>query len=187
MHVLIQYSSYWTSGCRVNILGHTLKTQGFVLHAHGVEFALFPIGELDDAKVKTEFHCGTRGVCTQATAREVFVREMSGLLLYVFGHRNHSARHRAPRQAFRPRLQDTAEQRFTKPDAKGKARLLRHRQDRIFDSACMFFDQEKRRCKVYEVRPGVCRKYPDSARCGYYDFLSFEREQQGDEEYVART
>ena len=83
--------------------------------------------------------------------------------------------------------QDTAEQRFTKPDAKGKARLLRHRQDRIFDSACMFFDQEKRRCKVYEVRPGVCRKYPDSARCGYYDFLSFEREQQGDEEYVART
>lgn len=80
-----------------------------------------------------------------------------------------------------------AEQRFTKPDAKGKARLLRHRQDTIFDSACMFFDQEKRRCTVYEARPGVCRKYPDSARCGYYDFLMFEREQQGDDEYIALT
>ena len=80
-----------------------------------------------------------------------------------------------------------AEQRFTKPDAKGKARLLRHRHDTIFDSACMFFDQEKRRCTVYEARPGVCRKYPDSTRCGYYDFLTFEREQQGDEEYVALT
>lgn len=83
--------------------------------------------------------------------------------------------------------QSRAEQRFTKPDAKGKARLLRHREDRIFDSACMFFDQEQRRCTVYEVRPGVCRAYPDSTRCGYYDFLKFEREQQGDEEYIALT
>ncbi len=51
----------------------------------------------------------------------------------------------------------------------------------------MFLDQEKRRCTVYEARPGVCRKYPDSSRCGYYDFLRFERTQQGDEEYVALT
>ncbi len=83
--------------------------------------------------------------------------------------------------------QARAEQRFTKPDAKGKARLLRHRQDTTFDSVCMFFDQEKRRCTVYTARPGVCRKYPDSLRCGYYDFLKFEREQQGDEEYIALT
>lgn len=80
-----------------------------------------------------------------------------------------------------------AEQRYTKPDAKGKARLLRHRQDTIFESACMFFDQDERRCTVYEARPGVCRKYPDSARCGYYDFLVFEREQQGDDDYIALT
>ena len=80
-----------------------------------------------------------------------------------------------------------AEERFTKLDtAKGVA-LLRHRKDRIFDSACMFLDQEKRRCTVYESRPGVCRKYPDSARCGYYEFLKFERAQQGDESYVALT
>jgi len=80
-----------------------------------------------------------------------------------------------------------AEERFTKPDAKKKIRMLRHRKDRVFDSACMMLDQEKRRCTVYDARPGVCRKYPDSARCGYYDFLKFEREQQGDEEMVALT
>ena len=80
-----------------------------------------------------------------------------------------------------------AEERFTKPDDKQKIRMMRHRKDRIFDSTCMMFDQEKRRCTVYEARPGVCRQYPDSTRCGYYDFLKFEREQQGDEELVALT
>ncbi|HXS53784.1 MAG TPA: YkgJ family cysteine cluster protein [Usitatibacter sp.] len=80
-----------------------------------------------------------------------------------------------------------AEERFTKPDAKGKVRMLRHRKDKVFDSACMFLDQEKRRCTVYEARPGVCRKYPDSTKCGYYEFLKFEREQQGDEALVALT
>ena len=80
-----------------------------------------------------------------------------------------------------------AEERFTKPDAKGKLRMLRHRKDKVFDTACMFLDQDKRRCTVYGARPGVCRKYPDSPRCGYYDFLKFEREQQGDEEHVALT
>jgi hypothetical protein len=32
------------------------------------------------------------------------------------------------------------------------------------------------------VRPGVWRKFPESPRCGYYEFLKFEREQQGDDE-----
>jgi uncharacterized protein len=80
-----------------------------------------------------------------------------------------------------------AQEKFTKPRAKDGARLLRHRKDKVFDSACMHLDQEKRRCTVYDARPGVCRKYPDSTRCGYYDFLKFEREQQGDEELVALT
>ena len=79
-----------------------------------------------------------------------------------------------------------AAERFTKVDSKG-TRMLRHKKDKIFDSTCMLLDQEKRRCTVYEARPGVCRKYPDSSRCGYYDFLKFEREQQGDEELVALT
>jgi Fe-S-cluster containining protein len=82
---------------------------------------------------------------------------------------------------------ERAEERFTKMDPEKGVRLLRHRKDKIFDSTCMFLDQEKRRCGVYEARPGTCRKYPDSPRCGYYEFLKFEREQQGDEEYVALT
>ena len=65
--------------------------------------------------------------------------------------------------------------------------MLRHKKDHIFESTCMLFDQDKRRCTVYESRPGVCRQYPDSPRCGYYDFLTFEREQQGDPDYVALT
>jgi Fe-S-cluster containining protein len=80
-----------------------------------------------------------------------------------------------------------AEERFTKTDAKNTLRMMRHRKDSVFDSACMMLDQDKRRCTVYEARPGVCRKYPDSSRCGYYDFLRFERAQQGDEEMVALT
>src|SRR3954465_5517187 len=80
-----------------------------------------------------------------------------------------------------------AEERFTKEDAKKTIRMMRHRKDRVFDSACMMLDQEKRRCTVYDARPGVCRKYPDSTRCGYYDFLRFERQQQGDEKMVALT
>jgi Fe-S-cluster containining protein len=80
-----------------------------------------------------------------------------------------------------------AEERFTKVDTKKHVRLLRHKKDRIFDSTCMMLYQEKRRCTIYDARPGICRKYPDSSRCGYYEFLKFERAQQGDEEWVALT
>ena len=80
-----------------------------------------------------------------------------------------------------------AEERFTKVDAKKGVRILRHKKDKVFDSACMMLDQKTRRCTVYDARPGVCRKYPDSQRCGYYDFLRFERTQQGDETLVALT
>ena len=79
-----------------------------------------------------------------------------------------------------------AAEKFTKVDSKG-TRMLRHKKDKIFDSTCMLLDQDKRRCTVYDARPGVCRKYPDSYRCGYYDFLRFEREQQDDQELVALT
>jgi Fe-S-cluster containining protein len=82
---------------------------------------------------------------------------------------------------------ERAEKRYTRYDPKKKAPMLRHRKDRVFDSACTFLDQEKRSCTVYDARPGVCRGYPDSPRCGYYDFLVFEREQQGDDSYNAVT
>ncbi len=63
-------------------------------------------------------------------------------------------------------------------------RILRHRKDHVFASVCRFLDRDKRRCTVYEARPTVCRGYPHGSRCGYYDFLAFEREQQGDETFI---
>ena len=80
-----------------------------------------------------------------------------------------------------------AEERFTKYDPVEKVRLLRHKKDKVFESTCMLFDQDKRRCTVYESRPAVCREYPDSPRCGYYDFLKFERAHQDDPEFIALT
>ena len=65
--------------------------------------------------------------------------------------------------------------------------ILRHRKDHVYKSMCTFFDQDERRCTIYAARPAVCRKYPYGNKCGYYDFLSFEREQQGDPEYIAQT
>lgn len=80
-----------------------------------------------------------------------------------------------------------AERRFTKYDAGTGVRVLRHQQDEHFSTVCRFLDTEKRRCTVYEARPAVCRAYPDGTRCGYYDFLRFEREQQGDPDFIATT
>ena len=47
--------------------------------------------------------------------------------------------------------------------------------------------RETRRCTIYEARPGACRDYPNGSSCGYYDFLKFEREHQGDEDFIATT
>ena len=80
-----------------------------------------------------------------------------------------------------------AEERFTKYDAKEKVRELRHRKDRIFASVCAFLDQKTRRCTVYGARPAVCRGFPDSPRCGYYEFLKFERAHQDDPKFIALT
>jgi len=79
---------------------------------------------------------------------------------------------------------DVARERFTKPADDGKIRILRHRKDHVYKSNCMFFDQKKRQCTVYESRPWVCRAYPTESKCGYFDFLMWEREQQGDDDFV---
>jgi Fe-S-cluster containining protein len=79
-----------------------------------------------------------------------------------------------------------ARERFTKTNAKG-VMMMRHAKDTIFNSICAQFDQEKRMCTVYHARPGVCRQYPDSASCGYYDFLRFERTHSGEDDLVALT
>jgi Fe-S-cluster containining protein len=62
--------------------------------------------------------------------------------------------------------------------------ILRHKQDPVYNTICRFFDLKERRCTVYEARPNVCRKYPYGNKCGYYDFLKFEREHQDDETYI---
>lgn len=61
---------------------------------------------------------------------------------------------------------------------------LRHRKDHIYKSMCIFFDQKNRRCGAYEARPTICRTYPSGHRCGYYEFLMFERDQQGDDTFI---
>jgi Fe-S-cluster containining protein len=77
---------------------------------------------------------------------------------------------------------EQAEKRFTKM-ADGD-RVLRHQKDHIFKSVCQFLDTEARQCTIYDARPGICRIYPESLRCGYYDFLAAERRRQGDEEHI---
>jgi Fe-S-cluster containining protein len=62
--------------------------------------------------------------------------------------------------------------------------VLRHRKDTVYKSICRFFDQDERRCTIDAARPNVCRRYPSGATCGYYDFLMFEREQQGDDDFI---
>ncbi len=77
---------------------------------------------------------------------------------------------------------ETAERRFTKMS--DGDRVLRHRKDEVFGTSCMFLDPKTRRCTIYEARPAVCHTYPEVPRCGYYDFLSWERDFQDDQEYV---
>ena len=80
-----------------------------------------------------------------------------------------------------------AEDRYTRYDKTENVRSLRQQEDQHFGLTCKLFDTKKRQCTVYEARPGVCRSYPEGKRCGYYDFLQFEREHQDDPTFVAVT
>ena len=75
---------------------------------------------------------------------------------------------------------ERARERFTKAGDEAGERVLRHKADRIFDTICRFLDSETRRCTVYEHRPSICRDHPGKRRCGYYDFLMYERDMQED-------
>ena len=79
-------------------------------------------------------------------------------------------------------LPEVATERFTKLN--GKERILRRKADRLFGQACAFLDQDTRKCTIYDARPLVCREFPDTSRCAYYDLLEFEREQQGDPDAI---
>ena len=81
---------------------------------------------------------------------------------------------------------EVAERRFTRRyrDEDNDERILRHRKDHIYGSICRFFDTEARRCTVYVARPAVCRQYPNGAKCGYYEFIRFERRHQDDPDFI---
>jgi uncharacterized protein len=82
---------------------------------------------------------------------------------------------------------EAAAKKFTKPGEEPGEVILRHQPDEIFGTVCQFLDTETRRCTVYEARPKICRSYPGTARCGYYDFLCFERRAQEDPEFIPST
>ena len=66
----------------------------------------------------------------------------------------------------------------------GKERILRRRADRLFGQACMFLNQDTRKCTIYDARPGTCREFPTTSRCAYFDLIEFEREQQDDPDVI---
>jgi uncharacterized protein len=77
---------------------------------------------------------------------------------------------------------ETATERFTKKFE--DERILRRKKDPIFGMACKFLDPETRRCTIYYARPSVCREFPETRRCAYYDLLKFERRLQNDPDAV---
>ncbi len=81
---------------------------------------------------------------------------------------------------------DVAEKRFTRVwrSEEGFERVLRHQKDTVYATICRFFDTDARRCTIYPARPDVCREYPDRAKCGYYEFLKFERRHQDDPDFI---
>jgi Fe-S-cluster containining protein len=81
---------------------------------------------------------------------------------------------------------EEARRAFTR-EAHGRKYAMKRKRDRHFGAICRFFDTDKRRCTIYHARPAVCRSFPGKGRCGYYDFLSFERRAQDDPNWVAVT
>lgn len=81
---------------------------------------------------------------------------------------------------------EAARAQFTE-EAHGRKYVMRRQPDKHFGRICRFFDRTARRCSIYEARPKVCRDYPNTSRCGYYDFLTFERRAQDDPEFIAVT
>lgn len=79
-----------------------------------------------------------------------------------------------------------AKEAFTKEEH-GRKYAMRRKRDVHYGRICRFFDQEKRCCSIYKARPSVCRSFPGGNKCGYYDFLKFERSCQDDPEFVALT
>src|SRR4026209_1432485 len=50
-------------------------------------------------------------------------------------------------------------------------RLQRRKHDPLFGQTCQFLNLETRGCGSYHARPAVCREFPSTKRCAYYDLL----------------
>ena len=74
--------------------------------------------------------------------------------------------------------EQVATQRYTK--LYEKERILRRKADPVFGQACQFLNHETRGCTIYDARPEVCREFPTTPHCAYWDLLKFERQQQND-------
>ncbi|MFV0367975.1 MAG: YkgJ family cysteine cluster protein [Hyphomicrobiaceae bacterium] len=81
---------------------------------------------------------------------------------------------------------EEARKAFTR-EAHGSKYAMRRKKDDLYGKICRFFDTKKRRCTIYKARPAVCRSFPGDGKCGYYEFLKFERRAQDDKEFVALT
>lgn len=79
---------------------------------------------------------------------------------------------------------DEAERRYTRVHPTSGERVLKRTADPLFGKSCMFQHPEKRVCTIYEGRPSVCREYPVTKNCAYYDMLKWERKQQGDDRFA---
>jgi len=70
---------------------------------------------------------------------------------------------------------EKARRKFTKRGDAETPRVMKHREDHLYESVCIFLDPDTRGCTTYASRPSACRAYPGTVRCGYYDFLAAER------------
>jgi Fe-S-cluster containining protein len=126
-------------------------------------------GRAKTAKPTLQYNCAKcPGYCCSYPVIQVSTRDLTRLAKY-----------------FKISEED-AEKRYCKSQH-GYKRIFRRKKDEHFGMTCQFFDTERRCCTIYEGRPAICRSYPGTARCGYYDFLSFERRAQNDPEFVALT
>ena len=82
---------------------------------------------------------------------------------------------------------EAARKKFLKRGEDKDEWILRHQQDEYYGTVCRFLDTDSRQCTIHTARPQICRDYPGGRRCGYYDFLSFERRALEDPEHVATT
>jgi len=82
---------------------------------------------------------------------------------------------------------ETARKRFTKKGHDKGEMVLRHRKDVHFGTVCRFLDRQTRRCTVHKARPKICRDFPGTKRCGYYEFLKFERLVMKDSDHISTT